>query len=201
MPGEGDYPRLTWFWCGVRRLSSTPCPHIAPSRSSSSPILFVFLDCFHFDESCSGYKPRRQWPRPHRRLSFARVRAQAPSTIGWAMLALGERDASVVRTRAKSGAIIAALGAICGLERLDPLDQCVPGLLEGGGARGRVRQAPVRLRADPLKAGQDSATALSQSVITRSISGVSLPVKQSQLLLCRAAMSKPFLRNSSRAPG
>ena len=31
------------------------------------------------------------------------------------MLAVGERDASVVRIRAKSGAIIATLGAICGL--------------------------------------------------------------------------------------
>ena len=31
------------------------------------------------------------------------------------MIPVGERDASVVRKRAKSGAIIAALGAICGL--------------------------------------------------------------------------------------
>ena len=31
------------------------------------------------------------------------------------MLPLGERDASVVRTRQKSSAIIAALGEICGL--------------------------------------------------------------------------------------
>ena len=30
------------------------------------------------------------------------------------MIPVGERDASVVRKRAKSGAIIAALGAICG---------------------------------------------------------------------------------------
>ena len=34
------------------------------------------------------------------------------------MIPVGERDASVVRKRAKSGAIIAALGAICGLEPL-----------------------------------------------------------------------------------
>ena len=31
------------------------------------------------------------------------------------MIPISERDASVVRKRAKSGAIIAALGAICGL--------------------------------------------------------------------------------------
>ena len=54
-----------------------------------------------------------RWPRP--RLSFALLRAHAPSTIGGAMIPVGERDASVVRKRAKSGAIIAALGAICGL--------------------------------------------------------------------------------------
>ena len=34
------------------------------------------------------------------------------------MIPVGERDASVVRKRAKSGAIIAALGAICGLNLL-----------------------------------------------------------------------------------
>ena len=33
------------------------------------------------------------------------------------MLPVGECDASVVRTGAKSGAIIAALGATCGLAR------------------------------------------------------------------------------------
>ena len=41
------------------------------------------------------------------------------------MIPVGERDASVVRKRAKSGAIIAALGAICGLAarlRAQPLD-------------------------------------------------------------------------------
>ena len=38
------------------------------------------------------------------------------------MIPVGERDASVVRKRAKSGAIIAALGAICGLvEYMIPL--------------------------------------------------------------------------------
>ena len=51
---------------------------------------------------------RLRWPRP--RWSFARVRARARSTIGGAMLPLAS-----TRTRAKSCAIIAALGEICGL--------------------------------------------------------------------------------------
>ena len=38
------------------------------------------------------------------------------------MLPLGERDASVVRTRQKSSAIIAALGEICGLINLNLFD-------------------------------------------------------------------------------
>ena len=58
--------------------------------------------------SFSGYK--RRWPRPRR--SLFRVRAHARSTIGVAMLPLGERDASVVRTRQKSSAIIAT-SAFC----------------------------------------------------------------------------------------
>ena len=59
-----------------------------------------------FFEPGSGHKPR--WPRPRR--PFARVRVRAPSTIGVAMLSVAS-----TRPRAKSSAIIAALGAICGL--------------------------------------------------------------------------------------
>ena len=60
-----------------------------------------------------------RWPRP--RGSFgpvytrARARARAPSTVVPAMLSVGERDASVVRTGPKSSAIITAPGEKCGL--------------------------------------------------------------------------------------
>ena len=65
------------------------------------------LGCLQMFGSCSRYKPR--WPRPRR--SFCRVRAHARSTIDVAMLPLAS-----TRTRQKSSAIIAALGAICGPE-------------------------------------------------------------------------------------
>ena len=64
------------------------------------------LKCFTNVNDCRGRKLR--WPRP--RLSFAVPRAHAPSTIGGAMLSVASR-----RGTAKSGAIIATLGAICGL--------------------------------------------------------------------------------------
>ena len=69
-------------------------------------LCWFLLDCIHVFEGCIRYKTR--WPRP--RLSFALLRAHAPSTIGGAMLAVAS-----TRRRAKSGAIIAAPGAICGL--------------------------------------------------------------------------------------
>ena len=69
-------------------------------------ICLFFLNFSYFFGVCLAYKPR--WPRP--RLSFARMRAHAPSTIGGAMLPVAS-----TRIRAKSGAIIATLGAICGL--------------------------------------------------------------------------------------
>ena len=68
--------------------------------------LLISLTSIAFLGFPSRYKPR--WPRP--RWSFARVRAHAPSTIATAMIPVAS-----TRTRAKSCAIIAALGAICGL--------------------------------------------------------------------------------------
>ena len=64
---------------------------------------------------CGGDTVR--WPRS--RLSFAPVRVHARSTIGWAMLPLAS-----TRTGAKSGAIFAALGEICGLARGEYLPYC-----------------------------------------------------------------------------
>ena len=69
-------------------------------------ILLISLNCLAHSSSCSRCKLR--WPRP--RLSFALLRAHAPSTIDVAMLPVAS-----TRKRAKSGAIITALGAICGL--------------------------------------------------------------------------------------
>ncbi len=81
-------------------------PHIAPSRLLSRRMLFFFSELASNQTDYSWYKPR--WPCP--RLSFARVRAHAPSTIGVAMIPVAS-----TRKQAKSGAIITALGAIYGL--------------------------------------------------------------------------------------
>ena len=78
--------------------------HQAAQRATENTLTSDAINPFF--EPGPGHKPR--WPRPRR--SFARVRVRAPSTIGAAMLSVAS-----TRTRAKSSAIIAALGAICGL--------------------------------------------------------------------------------------
>ena len=97
--------------------------HQAAQRATGNTLISHATNPFF--EPGSGHKPR--WPRPRR--SFARVRVRAPSTVGVAMLSLAS-----TRTRAKSSAIIAALGAICGLAR-QLGERCV--LLEVGGDAGR----------------------------------------------------------------
>ena len=77
------------------------------------------LDNFGMSGSCCRYKLR--WPRPRR--SFCRLRAHARSTIGGAMLPLAS-----TRKRQKSSAIIAALGAICGLKGCNRSVVSVPGI-------------------------------------------------------------------------
>ena len=75
----------------------------AYSFSESSLFSFNFITTLG---GCGGNTVR--WPRS--RLSFAPVRVHARCTIGRAMLPLPS-----TRTGAKSGAIFAALGEICGL--------------------------------------------------------------------------------------
>ena len=81
-------------------------PHISPSRLSSNLMSFTFDGLPTILRRHAGHRLR--WPRPC--WSFARLRARAPSTIATAMLSVAR-----VRRRAKSCAIIAALGEICGL--------------------------------------------------------------------------------------
>ena len=76
--------------------------HQAAQRATENTLTSLATNPFF--EPGPGHKPR--WPRPRR--SVARVRVGAPSTMGVAML-------SVASARAQSSAIIAALGAICGL--------------------------------------------------------------------------------------
>ena len=78
--------------------------HQAAQRATEYTLISHAINPFF--EPAPGREVR--WPRPCR--SFAGVRFHAPSTIGVAMLLIASR-----RTRAKSSAIIAALGAICGL--------------------------------------------------------------------------------------
>ena len=93
----------------------------AHSFSESSLFSFNFTKRL---ERCGGYRVR--WPRS--RLSFAPVRVHARSTIGPAMLLFMRgvppraprlRALASTRTGAKSGAIFAALGEICGLAQPD----------------------------------------------------------------------------------
>ena len=85
--------------CGLARVL-----HQTAQPATENALISHAIDPFF--ELGPGHKPR--WPRPRR--SFARVRVRAPSTIGVAMLSVAS-----TRTRTKSSAIIAALGAICGL--------------------------------------------------------------------------------------
>ena len=103
--------RRAW-WYIPRYRNATPPPKAALTRILHQAacrveecllISLAFIALFGF---LSRYKP--SWPRP--RWSFARRRAHAPYTIGVAMIPV-----TSTRLRAKSCAIIAALGAICGL--------------------------------------------------------------------------------------